>query len=107
MTSEAAPVGGKEPLRKELHARIQDFFMGGVHARRGKMIQRDFSNNDDRGGPTFFQRGGGGVQLFPGGVKMLISIEPHITCDFSGRVHIPYPPSGSAHELIAYADFGL
>ena len=68
MTSEAAPVGGKEPLRKELHARIQDFFMGGggggggVHARRGKMIQRDFSNNDaiyDRGGPTFFQGGGG------------------------------------------------
>ena len=66
---EAAPVGGKEPLRKELHARIQDFFIGGgVYARRGKMIQRDFSNNDaiyDRGGPTFFQ--GGGSNFFQGG----------------------------------------
>ena len=47
-----------------------------------------------RGGPTFsrvsnFFQGGGGVQ-------MLISIEPHITCDFLGGPD-PYPPSESAH----------
>ena len=36
-----------------------------------------------RGGPTF-SRGGGGVQLFPGRVQMLLSIETHITCDFPG-----------------------
>ena len=33
-----------------------------------------------------------------GGVKMLISIETHITCDLSGGIRSPYPPSGSAHE---------
>ena len=37
-----------------------------------------------RWGPTF---SGGGVQLLPGwrGVKILISIEPHLICDFSGE----------------------
>ena len=42
-----------------------------------------------------------GVQLLPGGggggVKMLISIEPHITCDFPAGSG-PLSPSGSAHE---------
>ena len=34
---------------------------------------------------ALFQGSRGGVQLFPGmGVQMLISIEPHITCDFPG-----------------------
>ena len=46
-----------------------------------------------REGPTFCR----GVQLFPRGYKMLISIETHITCDFPGGVRTPYPPSGSAH----------
>ena len=41
-------------------------------------------------GPTY--NGGGG-----GGVEMLISIEPHITCNFPGGLD-PYPPSGSARE---------
>ena len=32
---------------------------------------------------------------------MLISIETHITCDFSGGrgVQSPYPPSGSSHDM--------
>ena len=33
----------------------------------------------------------GEVQLLPG-VQMLISIETHITCDFSGGVRTPIPP---------------
>ena len=38
------------------------------------------------------------VQLFPGeGVKMPISKETHITCDFPGGGPDPYPPSGSSH----------
>ena len=42
-----------------------------------------------RGGPTFSR----GVQLFRGGgVQMLISIETHITCDFSGGSGPPIPP---------------
>ena len=42
--------------------------------------------------------GGGGVQLFPGGVQMLISIETHIrTCYFQGGCPGPLSPSGSAH----------
>ena len=41
---------------------------------------------------------GGGVQLFPGGVQMLISIETHIrTCYFPGGCPDPLSPSGSAH----------
>ena len=47
------------------------------------------------GGPPSSWGGGGGG----GGVQMLISIEPHITCDFPGGVRTPIPPpSGSAHE---------
>ena len=42
---------------------------------------------------THFPGGGGGVQLFPGGVQLPISIETHITitCDFPGGsgTHIP------------------
>ena len=38
-----------------------------------------------------------GVQIFPGAVQMLLSIETHITCDFPGGVRTPYPPSGSPH----------
>ena len=56
-------------------------------------------------GPTFSRVGGGGVQLFPGGVQMLISIETHITCDFpggGGGVRTLYPGgSGFAHVPIS------
>ena len=38
-----------------------------------------------RGSPKF-SRGGGGVQLFPGGVQMLISIETHITWDVKNEI---------------------
>ena len=42
--------------------------------------------------------GGGAVQLFPGGVQMLNSIETHIrTSYFPGGVSGPLSPSGSAH----------
>ena len=41
-----------------------------------------------RGGPTFRE-----VQLFTGGIQMLISIEIDITCNFPGmRVRNLYPP---------------
>ena len=40
----------------------------------------------------YFPGGGGGVQLVPGGVQMLISIETHTrTCYFPGGVQTPYP----------------
>ena len=39
-----------------------------------------------RGGPTFSS----------GGVQILISIEPHITCDFPGAGPDPLSPYGSA-----------
>ena len=42
-----------------------------------------------------FQRGSNifqGVQLFPGGVQIIISIETHITCDFPGGYGPPIPP---------------
>ena len=46
-----------------------------------------------RGGPLFSGGGGGGVQLFPGGVQILISIETHIrTCYFPGGVSGPSIP---------------
>ena len=53
-------------------------------------------------GSIFFQRGGGGE-----GVKMLISIETHITCDFPwGWSGPPIPPSGPAHAgRDIFADF--
>ena len=44
--------------------------------------------------------GGGGFQLLPGGVQLLLSIETHIcTCFFSrgGGCPNPLSPSGSAH----------
>ena len=41
---------------------------------------------------SIFRGGGGGVQLFPGGVQMLISIVTHITCGFPGGVRKPYIP---------------
>ena len=49
-----------------------------------------------RGGPTF-SRGGGGVQLLPGGggSNCLFPIETHITCDFfagGGGSGPPVPP---------------
>ena len=51
----------------------------------------------DPEGSIIFQ-GGGGVQLFPVGVQMLISIETHIrTCYFPKGVSGPLSPSGSAH----------
>ena len=50
-----------------------------------------------RGGPLF-SGGGGGVQLCPGGVQMLISIQTHIrTCYFPGGCPDPLSPSGSVH----------
>ena len=52
----------------------------------------------------YFSKDPEGVQYFPGGgptfsrgVRMLISIETHMTWDFTGVVLTPYPPSGSAH----------
>ena len=46
------------------------------------------------GGSIFFRGGGGGGG---GGVQMLISIEPHITCDFPGWVWTPYIPPLDPH----------
>ena len=43
-------------------------------------------------GSNFFQ----GVQLFPGGVQLLIPIETHLICDFQEGVRTPCPPSRSA-----------
>ena len=43
-----------------------------------------------------------GVQLFPGGIQMLISIETHITCEFPGGGSgppIPPSPFGSANAI--------
>ena len=46
-------------------------------------------------GVPIFSRGGGGIQLVPGGggggVQMLISMETDITCDLPKRVRTPYP----------------
>ena len=67
--------------------------------------RENYTFEGSRGGPTF-SRGGGGVgsNFFHGGggwkgeVRMLISIETHITCDFPGGGcgRTPYPQSGSA-----------
>ena len=62
----------------------------------GFITEKTILFQGSRGDPTFSR----GVQLFPGGDQMLISIETHITCDFQvggGEVRTPYPPSGSAH----------
>ena len=61
------------------------------------LLQRNYTYLRIHRGSNIFQ----GVQLFPGGVQMLISIEIHITCDFQGggvQTQTPYPPSVSAHE---------
>ena len=47
-------------------------------------------SNFFKGDPTFSAVEGGG-----GGVKMLISIETHITCDFPGGSGPPIPPLDS------------
>ena len=44
-----------------------------------------------------FRGGGGGGGGEGGGVQMLISIEPHITCDFPGWVWTPYFPPLDPH----------
>ena len=49
-------------------------------------IQR--KSNINQGGSNLFQGGGGG------GVKMLISMETHITCDFQGGSGPPTSPLG-------------
>ena len=51
---------------------------------------------------------GGGSNFFQGGgVQMLISIETHLTCDFSRGGGVgsgtPYPPSESAHGAYNYS----
>ena len=50
-----------------------------------------------------------GVQHFPGwgGVKMLISIETHITCDFPDGVGTPYPPPPDLHMFCLFLSIGL
>ena len=55
---------------------------------------------DFRGGPTFSR----GVQLFPGGIQMLISIETHRTCDFPGGGGGGAADPLSAHE---YQNLGI
>ena len=48
----------------------------------------------DPGGSTIPPEEGGGSNFSQEGwgVRMLISIETHITCDFLGGVRTPYPP---------------
>ena len=101
-----------------MHTRIQEFLLGGgIQAQRrenslenlfmlvygfldlklfyslqrgsnGFIAEKTMLFQGIRGGPTFRE-----VQLFTGGIQMLISIEIDITCDFPGmRVHNPYPP---------------
>ena len=101
-----------------MHTRIQEFLLGGVSRPNGEKtalktffmlvygfldlklfysLQRGSNGfiaektmlfQGIRGGPTFRE-----VQLFTGGIQMLISIEINITCDFPGmRVRNPYPP---------------
>ena len=48
----------------------------------------DFTVLQGGWGPAFFR----GVQLFPGGIQMLISIKTHITCDFPEGSGPPVPP---------------
>ena len=63
------------------------------------LLQRQLYFSKDRGCPTFLRGGGGGGSR----VKVLISIETLITCDFPGEGGSgpPITPSGSAHGLIA------
>ena len=62
----------------------------------GFITEKTILFQGSRGGPTF--SGGRGGPASSGGVQILISIEPHITCDFPGGSGPPIPPSGSAHE---------
>ena len=53
-----------------------------------------------RGSPTFSGGGGGGpASSGGGGVQMLISIEPHITCDFPGGPDLLSPPPLVLHMI--------
>ena len=58
------------------------------------LLQRKLYFSKDPEGVKHFtgRGGGGGSSFFRGGVQMLISIEPHITCDFSGGSGPPIPP---------------
>ena len=47
--------------------------------------------------PTFTREG---VQLFPRGIKMLISIDTDLTCDILRGSRTPIPTSGSVHDWI-------
>ena len=71
-----------------------------VISKKGVIFQGFRGSNIFRGGGG---GGGGGIQRFPGGggVQVLISIQTHITCDFTGQgVPNPYPPSGSTHDCL-------
>ena len=46
----------------------------------------------------YFSKDPEGVQQFPWGVQMLISLIFFITCDFPRGVRIHYPPSGSTQR---------
>ena len=54
-----------------------------------------FSKDSEGVQPGFQRFPGGGPTFSRGGIRMLISIETHITCDFQG-VRTPYLHSGSA-----------
>ena len=55
----------------------------------GFITEKTILFKGSRGGPTFSR----GVQLSPGGIQMLISIETYITCDFPGGGGGPDPLS--------------
>ena len=60
------------------------------------LLQRNFFFQGSSGVTHF--PGGGGIQLFQGGgVKMLIFIETHITCDFPGGSEAPPLPPLDPH----------
>ena len=69
------------------------------------LLQRNNTFKDPEGVQQFpwgsnFSRGGGG------GVKMLISIETHIACDFPRGVGPPIPPldphNAASHQSLRY-----
>ena len=51
-------------------------------------------------------KGGGGVQLFPEGVQMLISIKIHITCDLQGGGGVRTPISPLYPNMISMRERG-
>ena len=64
---------------------VLNLFYSVQRGSNGFITKKTILFQGSRGGPTF--SGGGGVQPFSrggGGVQMLISIETHITCDFTG-----------------------